>query len=159
MDLGSNFLFILAQNNPGPLSSLGRDDAETPHALSVFDLLALVPNLHPGALEIIKKALAEGALVHFVKQLQFPPRPDFPGYLLYCGVRGIISRHDNVSEARAACLRQYQQLLLQGEFPEVGIYEWSKQAGAAHWVEVFTPSAEAGFNNEKPVQTSLEAVA
>ena len=163
MDLGSNFLFIFPQNFADALvRALGTMDSEALQALDIIDLLPLAHCLHPGALPILKSALADNAVVYFVKQLNFPPRSNWnpSGYLLYCSVRGILACFENLPDAREACLREHHELLMQGEFPEVGIYQWGEPTGSGRWLQVYAPWGEPWATTEpKPVQLTLDAVA
>jgi len=126
---GCNFLIIL-QNSDEARADLAHAlevaPAHLPKPLSRARLLPLCPYLHSKDFDLLMALPNGDHAIYFIELLDLPttqpPRVKF--YLLYGSVRGIISQHDSLPDAKQACDDYLNQVAFWRQRPEASIYKW-----------------------------------
>ncbi len=131
MKQGRNYLLLLP-----PEKSVVREFAsrfqlapeQLPQPLQQSDLAEISPYVHPCDFDLLVENL--NATILFIKQLDLPTTrpPQFKGWIVYCGLRGIISQHENPLSARTGCLDYFNKLLLLRQKIQAGLFYWGGQA-------------------------------
>jgi hypothetical protein len=126
---GCNFFVILPAGEEA-LADLAHAlevaPGDLPKPLSRTRLFSLCPYIHAKDFDLLMMAQDTGHVIYFIEQLDSaatqPPR--VKAYLLYGSVRGIISQHDNLVDAKQACDDYLNQVAIWHQSPEASIYKW-----------------------------------
>jgi hypothetical protein len=129
---GCNFLVVLENSEEarsGLAHALEVEPGDLPKPLSRTCLLPLCPYLHPKDFDLLMGALNAEHAIYFIELLDLPTTqpPRVKLYLLYGSVRGIISQHDHLLDAKQACDDYLNQVASWRQRPEASIYKWQGQ--------------------------------
>ena len=126
---GCNF-FVILPNTEEALADLAHAlevaPGDLPKPLSRTRLFSLGSFIHARDFDLLMTAQDSGNVVYFIELLDLPATqpPRVKLYLLYGCVRGIISQHDNLPDAKQACDDYLNQVAIWHQKPEASIYKW-----------------------------------
>jgi hypothetical protein len=128
---GRNFLIVINQIHTDidhVCGVLDCDPKEMPERLGRWGIHALNDVLDPKQYEMLLARHRSGEAVYFIEQINLKKNcpPKFNPYLVYCEVRGIISHHESVEEAKTAFFEYLESFRRARVFLMVGIYVWRK---------------------------------
>ena len=128
--LGQNFL-LLVPNRPDAIRDVGKIFELAPECtrapLGRSDLISVSRFMEHKDFDYLLEAERAGEKIYFIEQLDLamnrPPR--VKPFLGYCPTWGIVSQHDQFSEAREAYYNCIHSIGAPRSESEVGIYMWS----------------------------------
>ena len=126
---GSNFLVIIENSDEARADlahALEIEHRDLPRPLTRSCLMPLCPFLQGKDFDLLMTVHETDHAIYFVEQLDLPSTqpPRVKLYLLYGSVRGIISQHDSLLDAKQACDDYLVQVALWRQRPEASIYKW-----------------------------------
>lgn len=134
---GRNFLIVLKPHDADVdrlCREIGCENAAKPEQLGRWGIHALNDVLEASDYEKLLKIHSAGDVIYFVEQLHLkhnrPPR--LKSFTVYCEVRGIISDHDTLEEAKSSFFHYLESFRRARLFLMVGIYTWQK----TEWVRL-----------------------
>ncbi len=140
IDAGSNFLIIVPADDA--IREEISDLLQMPETswlkpLDKTTILTLILHLHDEDFFQIRAAHVDGASVCLIEQLVLPTvnQPNFEQYLVYCQIRGIMSRHRTWEAAKRAWGELVERVSQVAGFPEPSIFHWDQK----RWVPEHRP--------------------
>lgn len=129
LESGRNFLVVLKPKDADLerlCQEVGCLNSSKPERLGRWGVHALNDVLNPADYEKLLKIQSTGDIIYFVEQLHLkhnrPPR--LKTYMVYCEVRGIISDHNTIEEAKSSFFHYLESFRRARLFLMVGIYVW-----------------------------------
>jgi hypothetical protein len=128
---GRNFLTILRPSEVDLdklCCEIGCDPVDRPEHIGRWGIHALNDVLQAGDYEKLLKLQKSGDAIYFIEQLYLKHNcpPKLKEYMVYCEVRGIISDHSNLEEAKSAFFHYLESFRRARLFLMVGIYQWDQ---------------------------------
>jgi hypothetical protein len=129
LECGGNFFIILPGGEDAReelAHALEIPPAAFPKPLTRTRLFSLSPFIQTKDFDLLMSAQEANNEIYFIEQLDLPltQPPRVKPYLLYGSVRGIISQHDNLGDAKQACFDYLNQVAIWRQQPEASIYKW-----------------------------------
>jgi hypothetical protein len=126
---GRNFILILPKGSEDDMSQLLGLPPEC-HAplLDKAGILSLILHLNDADFFALREAHAEGCAAYFIEHLYLGHlKPVFETFMVYCHVRGIISRHSTYEGAKLAWVDWMEELESRGITADPTIYSWEHE--------------------------------
>ena len=126
---GCNFFVILPHTDEAPADlahALEVEVAHVPRPVSHTQLFSMGSFISTKDFDLLLAAQDAGNVIYFVELLDLPSTqpPRVKPYVLYGSIRGIISQHDTLPDAKQACEDYLNQVSLWHQKPEASIYKW-----------------------------------